>query len=152
MVTYHEAMIRGLLWGVAIGAALAGCGGIDANPGGSGAGGAAPVTGHCVAAPPSIGCRSRVTFLCDTAAPAPQTIGCEPTASDTGSATGLEWCCEPQAEVCSDEFAACRSSAQSLTVCIAGDCACMPATHEGENTPVSCRTGEPDGTSYGIAR
>jgi len=133
-------------------AALVGCGGIDANPGESGAAGAAPANGHCVAAPPSIGCHSRVTFLCDAAVPAPQASGCEATASDTGNATGLEWCCEPQAEVCSEEFSACRVTAQSLTVCISGDCACSPPTHSGENTPTSCRTGEADGTFYGIAR
>ena len=133
-------------------AALVGCGGIEANPGENGSAGSSPVADHCVAGPPSIGCHSRVTFLCDTAMPAPQASGCASTASDTGSATGLEWCCEPQAEVCSEEFSACRVTAQSLTVCISGDCSCVLPTHSGENAPTSCHTGESDGTSYGIAR
>jgi len=58
---------------------------------------------------------------------------------------------DTEQSACPNDFAVCRASAQSLTFCIGGDCACELATHPGENTPVSCHTGEPDGSYYGIA-
>ena len=51
---------------------------------------------------------------------------------------------EAKPEACSAEFMACRADKASSTLCIDGNCACAPPTHPGQNSAVSCFTGEPD--------
>jgi hypothetical protein len=70
----------------------------------------------------------------------------EPTAADCQGTPPLELRGSPtrKSQTCSPEFTACRANKEGRTLCINGNCSCLPPIHPGENTPVSCPTGEPD--------